>query len=62
MKQNIKPWDRGVRMILGVMALALVFLGPQTAWGYLGLIAIVSALSGFCPLYRILGIRNCRID
>ena len=50
---NVSLVDRIVRVLLGVALLSLVFFGPQTAWGYIGLIAIVSALSGFCPIYRI---------
>ncbi len=51
--RNISHPDRILRAILGSAVLALVFFGPQTAWGYLGLIALITALSGFCPLYRI---------
>ncbi len=58
MKQNVKPLDRFIRLFLGIAVLSLVFLGPQTAWGYLGLIALVSALSGFCPLYRLFGVET----
>lgn len=50
---NVSPADRLLRVLLGAALLSLVFFGPQTAWGYIGLIAIVSALSGFCPIYRI---------
>lgn len=55
MKANVHPIDRVIRLALGIGALSLVFFGPQTAWGYLGLIGIITALSGFCPLYRVLG-------
>lgn len=51
--RNVSPADRLLRVLLGASLLSLVFFGPQTAWGYLGLIAILSALSGFCPVYRI---------
>jgi len=54
MKQNISPLDRAARVVLGLGILSLVFLGPKTAWGYLGLIALVTAASGFCPAYRAL--------
>ncbi len=60
MKKNVSPMDRIIRFILGVAVLSLVFLGPQTAWGYIGLIALISALSGFCPLYRLLRVEGRR--
>jgi hypothetical protein len=36
-----------------------VFLGPQTARGYLGLIGIVNALWGFWPIPGRFGGGNC---
>lgn len=58
MKKNVGALDGTIRIILGIALLSLVFVGPQTPWGYLGLIAIVSALSGFCPIYRALNFRT----
>ena len=56
MFRNIGPVDTMVRIIIGVALLALVFVGPQTRWGYLGLIPIATAIFGYCPLYRLLRI------
>lgn len=53
MKQNVGMIDKIIRTTLGLAILSLVFLGPQTAWGYLGLIGILSAASGFCPIYAV---------
>ena len=55
MTRNIGSLDRMIRLVVGVVLLALVFVGPQTPWGYLGLVFIVTALVGFCPLYAALG-------
>lgn len=60
MRKNVSFYDRVIRFTLGAAVLSLVFLGPQTSWGYIGLIAMVTALSGFCPLYRVLGIGQGR--
>jgi len=60
MPQNVSTIDRATRLILGVAVLSLVFLGPQTAWGYIGLIAVITALSGFCPLYRLFGVSSSK--
>ena len=43
----------GLRIIIGLALLALVFVGPQTPWGYAGLILVVTAFINFCPLYAI---------
>jgi hypothetical protein len=51
--------DRGIRVIAGLVILSLAFVGPQTPWGYLGLIPLLTGLVGFCPLYKVLGINTC---
>jgi hypothetical protein len=53
--------DRALRIVLGLVLLSLTFLGPKTAWGWLGIIPLVTGLVGFCPLYRILGMSTCRM-
>ena len=61
MPQNIHIIERVARVIVGLLLLALVFVGPQTAWGYLGLIPLVTGLVGYCPLYHVLGISTNRV-
>ncbi len=55
---NEGPFDRVVRILAGLAILSLAFFGPQTAWGYLGAIPLVTGLIGWCPLYSLLGIRT----
>jgi DUF2892 family protein len=59
MKRNEGNLDRILRIILGVVLLALVFVGPQTPWGWVGIIPLATGLVGFCPIYRILGLSTC---
>ena len=58
--RNENVVDRVVRVVLGLVLIALVFVGPQTAWGWLGLILVVTGLLGRCPLYRLLGMSTRR--
>jgi hypothetical protein len=51
--------DRVIRVILGIALLALVFVGPQTWLGLIGIVPLVTGIVGFCPLYRLGGIRTC---
>lgn len=51
--------DRVLRVLLGIALLSLVFFGPKTLWGLIGVIPILTGLAGFCPLYALLGIRTC---
>lgn len=62
MLKNEASIDRLVRFVLGVVLLSLVFIGPKTAWGWLGIIPLATAAMGFCPLYRLLGINTCRMQ
>lgn len=55
MTNNIGSTDRIVRIVLGVGLLLIAFEGPRTAWGYLGLIPLITGLLGYCPLYRVFG-------
>lgn len=57
--KNIGTVDRTVRIVLGVALLALVFVGPQTPWGWLGLVPLLTAFVSFCPAYWIFGVRSC---
>lgn len=51
--------DRVLRTVVGLGLLSLVFVGPQTMWGLLGLIPLTTALLGSCPAYTLLGISTC---
>ena len=57
---NVHWIERIFRMAFGLVLLSLIFVGPQTWWGLLGIIPIVTALVGSCPLYTLLGIKTCR--
>ncbi len=56
MRQNIGKVERVVRVVVGLGILSLAFVGPASAWGYLGLAPIVTGLVGWCPPYTLLGI------
>ena len=53
--------DRILRVVLGAALISLVFVGPQTAWGWVGLIPLVTGLIGNCPVYSLLGLNTCGI-
>ena len=51
--------DRVLRVILGVGLVSLALFGPQTPWGWIGLVPLVTGLIGSCPLYTLLGLNTC---
>lgn len=68
MAANVGNIDRGIRILIGLAALAAVFVGPfagagweRIALGVVGVIMIGTSAIKFCPLYRIFGIRTCKI-
>ncbi|MCS7081824.1 MAG: DUF2892 domain-containing protein [Bacteroidetes bacterium] len=59
MRCNVGKVDRIIRLVLGLALVSLVFVGPQTPWGWLGLVLLGTAFLRFCPLYRLLGLSTC---
>ena len=57
--RNEHPIERVARVLVGVGVLSLVFVGPKTPWGWLGLVPIVTGLIGSCPLCTLLGLNTC---
>jgi hypothetical protein len=53
--------DRILRVIVGAAVISLVFVGPQTAWGWAGLVPLITGLVGNCPVYSLFGISTCSI-
>lgn len=58
---NVGSADRLLRIILGLVLIALVFVGPKTPWGWLGVIPLFTGFLRTCPLYSILGISTCKV-
>jgi len=50
--------DRVVRVALGLAILSLSVAGPRSLYGLIGILPVVTGLAGFCPLYRLVGIRT----
>ncbi len=59
MTSNIGKLDRHARIIVGIALLSLVFVGPKTLWGLVGLIPLLTGLARFCPAYSIAGVSSC---
>lgn len=59
MKTNEGTIDRILRVLVGIALISIVFVGPKTPWGWIGVVPLVTGLVGVCPLYSILGINTC---
>lgn len=56
---NEHPVERALRVLIGLGLLSIVFVGPKTMWGLLGVVPVLTGLIGSCPLYTILGVSTC---
>ncbi len=61
LSKNVGSIDRILRIVVGLGLISLVFVGPQTPWGWIGVVPLLTAAISFCPLYTLLGIRTCPI-
>lgn len=57
--KNEHKIERTLRIVVGLALLTIVFVGPKTLWGLLGILPLVTGLVGTCPLYTLLGISTC---
>ncbi|MCD6680819.1 MAG: DUF2892 domain-containing protein [Burkholderiaceae bacterium] len=56
MNRNVGSWDRAIRIVAGVVLIALTLMGTIGAWGWIGLIPLATGLIGRCPVYKMLGL------
>jgi hypothetical protein len=61
MVPNVGGIDRALRLVLGLILLSFVFLldGPERLVGLIGAVPIATALVGWCPAYRLVGLNTC---
>ena len=62
MKINAASLDRvmrGVRIAIGLGILSLTVVGPESFWGFLGIIPIAVGITGACPVSRLFGHKVC---
>jgi hypothetical protein len=59
MTSNVGGIDRILRIVIGLGLIALVFVGPQTPWGWIGIVPLATGLIGWCPAYLPFGISSC---
>lgn len=58
-KTNVGGIDRVLRIILGVVLIALAVTGKLVPWGWIGVVPLLTGLFGTCPLYSLIGLSTC---
>jgi DUF2892 family protein len=65
MTTNEGTFDRGARIIVGLalIAVALGYFGTSytSVWGWIGILPLVTGVTGWCPAYSLLGIKTCAV-
>ena len=59
MKTNEGMIDRALRVVAGLLLLALMFTGTIGVWGWIGVVPLLTGAIGWCPLYTVLGFNTC---
>jgi hypothetical protein len=60
MTQNIGNIERIIRIVGGLVLIALAATSTVGFWGWLGLVPLATGLVGWCPPYSLLGINTCK--
>jgi len=60
MERNEGTVDRALRALVGLGLIGATLGGAIGAWGWVGIVPLITSLAGWCPLYALLGIRTCR--
>jgi Protein of unknown function (DUF2892) len=58
-KVNVGMLDRIARALLGLVLIALTLTGAIGVWGWIGVVPLLTAAIGNCPLYSVLGLSTC---
>lgn len=65
LQTNIGSLDRIVRVVIGVALLVWFFVDNGSGfWHYaklIGIVPLLTAAMGTCPLYSILGVNTCAV-
>ncbi|WP_295502843.1 DUF2892 domain-containing protein [Limnohabitans sp. Rim8] len=60
MTKNIGNIERIIRIVGGLVLIALAATNTVGVWGWVGLVPLVAGLMGWCPPYSLLGINTCK--
>ena len=60
MTKNVGNIERIIRIVGGLVLIALAATSTVGVWGWLGLVPLATGLVGWCPPYSLLGINTCK--
>jgi len=60
MQTNVGGVDRVARIVIGLGLIVLAAIGTIGAWGYLGVVPLLTGFVGWCPAYLPFGFKTCK--
>lgn len=61
MKSNVGGIDRLLRIVAGLVLIALTLTGTIGVWGWIGIVPLLTGFVSFCPVYPLLGLSTCPV-
>lgn len=62
MKTNVGGIDRILRIVLGVVLIALAVTNVIGVWGWIGIVPLLTGVFRTCPAYSLLGMNTCPLE
>jgi hypothetical protein len=62
MKANVGGIDRILRIVIGLALIAAAATGTVGAWGFIGIVPVLTGAFRFCPAYPLLGMNTCPME
>lgn len=59
MQTNVGGVDRVMRIAAGLILIGLTLAGQIGAWGWIGVMPLLTGVFKFCPAYTLFGIKTC---
>jgi hypothetical protein len=60
MMKNVGGIDRLLRIVVGLALIGAALFQYLGLWAYIGVVPLATGIIGWCPAYRLLGIKTCR--
>ena len=61
MKTNVGGIDKILRIVVGIVLVSMAALGVVGAWGWIGVVPLLTGVFGVCPAYLLLGTNTCTV-
>jgi len=62
MELNVGGMDRILRIVAGLVLIALAATGTVGLWGWIGVVPLLTGIFKFCPAYAIFGMNTCPMN